>query len=358
MKISLNDREWREFFVKDIFPITQRGKRLTKEKQISGNKPYVSSTALNNGVDNFIANSSNVRMFTNCLTIANSGSVGSCFFHPYEFVASDHVTHLKNDQFNEYVYLFIASIANRFSQKYNFNREINDTRISKEKLILPIDVNGLPDWQFIEQYIKEILEKKQAEFVQFAKKFLVELEYKNIDLLKDKKWKPFKIEELFIVDKGVYLPKKNIIPGKNPYITASSNNNGVSDFIDNKTLFSKNTITVEKIYLSAFYQPYDYYCSHDVSVLKNDSLNKFTSLFISTMIKRQGVKYSYGRQAQLNVVKRETIYLPITDDDLPDWLFMEQYIKNAYHIKLTQYLKYLETTKVVPLNPNTPPNLQ
>ncbi len=42
--------------------------------------PYISSTAINNGIDNFISNKKKVRVFSNCLSIANSGSVGACFY--------------------------------------------------------------------------------------------------------------------------------------------------------------------------------------------------------------------------------------------------------------------------------------
>tara|TARA_B110000977_G_scaffold80356_1_gene107602 strand:- start:335 stop:721 length:387 start_codon:yes stop_codon:yes gene_type:complete len=104
----------------------------------------------------FLSNEENIRVFSNCITIANSGSVGASFFHPYSFVASDHVTHLKNGEFSKYIYLFIASIANRYSEKYNFNREINDTRLSREKIILPVTSQGKPDYQYMEQYIKNI----------------------------------------------------------------------------------------------------------------------------------------------------------------------------------------------------------
>ena len=46
-------------------------------------------------MDGFVGNEGSVRKFEDCITIANSGSVGSAFFHQYEFVASDHVTQLK-----------------------------------------------------------------------------------------------------------------------------------------------------------------------------------------------------------------------------------------------------------------------
>ena len=161
--ISLNKKEWEEFFLTDIFPMIQRGKRLTKSNQINGTNPYISSTAFNNGVDNYISNDKKVRKFSNCLTIANSGSVGASFFQPYEFVASDHVTHLKNNTLNKYVYLFISTMTNRLSEKYNFNREINDKRISREKIMLPINNKNKPDYKYMEQYIKNIIINKYTQ---------------------------------------------------------------------------------------------------------------------------------------------------------------------------------------------------
>ncbi|WP_426370328.1 N-6 DNA methylase [Pseudocolwellia sp. HL-MZ7] len=139
-------------------------------------------------------------------------------------------------------------------------------------------------------------------------------------------WKPFKLDELFDVGKGIYLNKKNITKGNNPYVTASALNNGVSDFISNPILFPKNTITIEKVKLSAFYQPHEFYCSHDVSCINHKKINRYSGLFIAAMINRQGGKYSYGRQAQLNVVKRETVYLPVDKKEEPNWNFMEKFV--------------------------------
>ena len=158
--------------------------------------------------------------------------------------------------------------------------------------------------------------------------------------LENKKWKNFKIDTLFEVDKGIYLKQNLIIQGNVPYITAKAVSNGLNEFIGNKTLFNKNSITVEKVNLTAFYQPKDYYCSHDVSVLKNEFLNKENSLFICSMINRQGYKYSYGRQAQMNVIKRETLFCPINEANKPDYKYMEEYTKLLIDKKLEDYKKY------------------
>ena len=163
----LENKEWKAFLLTDLFDTIQRGKRLTKENQKDGSIPYVSSSAQNNGVDNYISNTMGVRFFENCLSLANSGSVGSCFYEPFKFVASDHITHLKNLKNTKYSYLFTATLLNRLSQKYNFNREINDKRISNEIIILPITSDGKPDYIYMEQYTKNLMLRKYCEYLDY-----------------------------------------------------------------------------------------------------------------------------------------------------------------------------------------------
>ncbi|MFW9626421.1 MAG: restriction endonuclease subunit S [Sulfurospirillum sp.] len=167
---KLEDKEWKEFFLTDIFSKIQRGKRLITSNQQVGNKPYVSSTSLNNGIDNFISNQESVRLFSDCLSIANSGSVGASFYHPYEFVASDHITHLKKEGMSKFVYLFISTLTNGLSKKYNFNREINDKRISREKILLPVNDQEQPDYEYMEQYMKNLMYKKIKQYLEYIEK--------------------------------------------------------------------------------------------------------------------------------------------------------------------------------------------
>lgn len=147
---------WKVVKITDLFDIIQRGKRLTKKDQKDGDVPYVSSTERNNGVDSFISNDTGVRHFKNCLTLANSGSVGATFYHPYEFVASDHVTALVNESYNSYIYLFIAKmVKNQMRGKYSFNREISDKRIKNERIMLPVTESGELDFVYMESYMKQ-----------------------------------------------------------------------------------------------------------------------------------------------------------------------------------------------------------
>lgn len=148
--------EWKAIDIRDVFSEIKRGRRLKTENHITGTMPYVSSSATNNGVDDFVSNNQGVRIFCDCISLANSGSVGASFYHPYKFVASDHVTKLKGREFNKFSYLFLASITSRLSEKYSYNREINESRINREKILVPITSDGQPDYEYMEQYMKAI----------------------------------------------------------------------------------------------------------------------------------------------------------------------------------------------------------
>lgn len=154
--VGLEDVKWKEFYFNDVFRKIQRGKRLKKDDHIEGDIPYISSTSLNNGLDGFIGNKDNIRKFNNNLTLANSGSVGSCFYHNYEYIASDHVTSLTLENADKYIYLFMATIIKRLEKKYSFNREINDKRIKNEKFILPTDKFGNPNWEYMSKFMKNL----------------------------------------------------------------------------------------------------------------------------------------------------------------------------------------------------------
>ena len=164
---SLYEKEWRNFLIPNIFDKIKRGKRLKNADHVSGMIPYVSSTAENNGVDDYIYATKGTRVFNNCISLANSGSVGTAFFEPFDFVASDHVTSLKNENFSKYTYLFLICILEKQKSNFNFNREINDPRIRKMQIMLPINENNEPDFEYMEQYAKNMMSKKYRQYLTF-----------------------------------------------------------------------------------------------------------------------------------------------------------------------------------------------
>lgn len=343
--LNLNDREWRPFFLTEVFPIIQRGKRLKSEDHVPGRMPYVSSSAMNNGVDNFVSNTQKVRIFSNCLSLANSGSVGSSFYEPFAFVASDHVTHLKNEQYNKYHYLFIAALTSRLSKKYNFNREINDNRISREKIMLPVDESGKPDLDFMEAYCKE----REQQLIQKYKVFIGKIAQSRggvIPPLDETKWKEYYIDDIFTVRAGKRLTKADMDCGSIPFIGATDSNNGITGWIATpNSSFDRNVLGVNYngSVVENFYHAYGCVFSDDVKRLhlKNHRDNKYILLFLKTAILQQKSKYTYGYKFNGQRMERQKILLPIREQGEPDYDYMEQYGKQLMIQCYQRYFGYI-----------------
>lgn len=342
--MELCDLKWKEFFLDEIFSEIKRGKRLKRSDHISGDTPYVSSSALNNGVDAFVGNEKKVRKYKDCLSLANSGSVGSCFYEPFEFVASDHVTHLKGNYTQEQ-YLFMANMLNRLSEKYNFNREINDERITREKIMLPVDSEGNPDFVVMESIIKSIKVRKYQDYKIYIDKQVEKLEFKDIEKLSVKKWDKFYIDDIFKIESGKRLESYNMVTGTRPFIGATEFNNGITNYISNTNAsLDKNVLGVNyngNVVIN-FYHPYECIFSDDVKRfhLKHYPDNKYILLFFKTIILQQKPKYSYGYKFNGKRMKRQIIMLPVNDVGEPDYEYMEQYIKNLMIRKYKDYIQY------------------
>lgn len=343
---SLKDVEWREFFISDIFTKIQRGKRLTKGNQQAGEMPYVSSTASNNGVDNFISNLSGVRIFENCLTLANSGSVGSTFFHHYQFVASDHVTALQMEQSNKYVYLFISTLIKRLEEKYSFNREINDKRIQREKILLPVNSEGKPDWQFMENFMRQIEQNKIQTLLRYynSLNYMENCSGGGVAFCRTQiKWAVFAIEEVCEILSGVRLTKQDMMVGNMPFVGASDSNNGITAFVANQnSSLDKNVLGVNYngSVVENFYHPYECLFSDDVKRLKikSENADKYAYLFLKAMILQQKSKYQYGYKFNATRMSRQKIMLPENENGQPDWVYMSNYMQQ---IELRQIMRYL-----------------
>ena len=100
---------------------------------------------------------------------------------------------------------------------------------------------------------------------------------------------------------------------------------------ENEALDKGNCITVSPVDGSAFYQKDDFLgrggAGSSIIILRNDNLNEFNGLFISTVLSKVCNKYSYNNMANKDSIKSEVIKLPYKMDN-PDWDYMEKYIRS------------------------------
>lgn len=350
----LSEKEWKHFRMPEIFGLIQRGKRLKNADHVPGIVPYVSSTANNNGVDDYIEATPGTRAFGDCISLANSGSVGTAFYEPFEYVASDHVTALKTEGMSKYVYLFLIATIEKQGSNFNFNREINDARIKNMQIMLPVDDAGEPDYAYMAEYVQQKRAAMLDKYHKYVEARIAELgELIEIPMLDEKEWDEFFIGDLFEVSRPKSRNKDDYDFGNTPFVASGALNNGVMKCCDAKQdeqLDAGNCITVSPVDGSTFYQPMDFLgrggAGSSILMLRSDWLNLYLGQFIARTVRQTCSKYTYGHMGNKDSIKRERIMLPIDDSGKPDYEYMEQYAKNMMLRKYKQYLEFINRQNV------------
>ena len=130
---------------------------------------YLGATNRNNGVVDFVQPTRNMVQEGNCIAFIRNGegAMGYSIYKAESFIATADITIGYAPFLNEYTGFFITTVADKVRGKYNFNYKRSDARLKKELLQLPIDKNGLPDWEYMEEYSKQILLNLRMKYLRY-----------------------------------------------------------------------------------------------------------------------------------------------------------------------------------------------
>lgn len=157
-QVSLTTSNWAWFDLLSLFDYS-RGTRLTKADSIEGNIPLVTAGESNQGVSRFVDN--DLKIYKDCITI---DMFGYCAYRGYAFCCDDNILVLTpKTHRSKYVMMFIVTIINQDKYKYAYGRQYRKRNLLKHKIKLPIDHQGSPDYQLIEDYIKSLPYSKNIE---------------------------------------------------------------------------------------------------------------------------------------------------------------------------------------------------
>lgn len=346
-KLTLNSVEWGEFRIKDLFEIEAvKGRPIENYKK--GDIPYVSTAATNNAVINFIEKDKNI--LTSAFAITVDPIKGTCFFHDYDFVgrgfSGASVNVLRNINLNKYNGVFICSSIEKTSKlKASYGYLFNSNRLKMAVILLPIDFKGRPNWQFMEDYIKQEMKVQSSKVASYHENKLMKLGFELLDL--DVKWKEFWMEDILDIKSGVRLTKADQIDGNIPFIGASDANNGVTEFVGNtnKSLDSNVLgVNYNGSVVENFYHSYECIFSDDVKRIKfknGEYGDEFTYLFLKQMILSQKNKYQYGYKFNAKRMSRQKIMLPIDKNGEPHWKYMSNFIKKLEKENIEKTLNHI-----------------
>lgn len=154
-----------EFKIEDIFLI-KNGKGVTKEEiaDFPGAIEAIQSGADNNAVlgklDEEFCNQAGYKIIREqCISVARSGTAGYVAYHENPCVIGDSAKALllkDKSKASIYVYIYLRTILMANKYKYAYGRKVTEKKYYEDTIMLPIVRPGVPDWTYMENYIKQL----------------------------------------------------------------------------------------------------------------------------------------------------------------------------------------------------------
>ena len=309
----------------------------------TGDVPLISAKNGNNGLKGFVDNPKTV-IDGNCITLNNDGDGGAglAYYQPFNMALDTHVTALvPKETMSREALLFISRCLSGLHGFFGHGLSISNKRMNKIKVMLPVGDSGYPDYEFMEQFVRE------RESTECWKSICGTSQNQDVPDLSVKEWGRYTFDEIFEIRPGKRLENRNKIQGDIPFVGASDSNNGITGFVGNvNESLDSNTLGVSYngAPCIAFHHGYECIFTDDVKHLhlKNHDDNEFVHLFLATVIGMQKVKYNYGYKFNEQRMRRQAIMLPVDSNGDPDYEYMESYSRNMMIRKYSQYMAYSE----------------
>lgn len=317
---------WKEFPLTALFDI--KGSTTTPKNDLNlssdGKYPYITTAATNNGIAGY---SDKYTEDGKVITI-DSAVLGTAFYQEDNFTASDHVEKLiPKFEINELIGQYLASVLNvsaRFYQ-YAYNDKRSQTALKNEIIKLPATSDGQPDWDYMESYMKAVMEESEKSLENLRKaddtKHLIDVSG----------WGKFDVTKFFTVLSGrTKLSNADIDDGDTPVYSSNSINGGVFGYTTKSPDYEVNDENPFYITFGDHTKAVNIvdrsFCVMDnVKVLISNIRNYDVLHFIITSWLRNVPDLGYARH--WSEAEKAKIWLPITSTGEPDWQYMEDYMR-------------------------------
>ena len=316
----MNHIIWKKISLKSIFKI-EKCTGIKISNLIEGEIPYVSRSSINNGITRFCGNKDYINP-KNTITIHAEWKENYCAFYQEEdYVTDGMIAFLSCEELNKYNGLFITTILSK--TKYSgdgLKKSLNDLSIK-----LPVLYDGRPNWEYMSNEIKQL----ENEIKQSLYNIIPKLNDINTTT-----WKEFKVSAILKREKikSISSKIKKFDMGKVCVIGNSSLNNGIVKMLDIRDynyIHKSNTLSYGAKGGKFFYQLYPWASTDHVHMFASKKLNAYNSLFLCTILNKIiETKGGWSSSLESNIIN-ESIKLPITKNNQPDWEYMEKYIKST-----------------------------
>lgn len=329
----IDTKDWKIFKLEDLGFTLFHGTRITKLDRVEGNIIFLTAGKENIGVIGTIGNE--VDLWNKPITV---DMFGNCFYHNCICSGDDNVYAFVNDTISDNCKRFIASCINaKTAHLFSYKEQFRQNNAATLSVYLPTKEDK-PNWNYMEDYIKNLEDRVKDTLDKFSQKNTSE----KIDT---RDWKEFKVGDLFEQDRGKEKSPKQSEDGNCMLISETNTSNGYTKEVKPTKIFKGNCLTVSVNYAeTVFYQPDDFCASINIMTLRNEHLNRYNGLFLATRLAINNRKYNYINKISKDLLNNTYLSLPATDDGEPDWVYMENFMKQI-ELKAAKKLDLLKVNE-------------
>ncbi|GAA9749386.1 restriction endonuclease subunit S [Helicobacter pylori] len=369
---QLNAIKWGEFKLGDLFekiiikPLPYQTAQLPKEKTPTHELPALTAGILNQGLNNFVPKE-NATILKNVISIsANGANTGATFYQPHEFcVLQDAyaIEFIGDKKLNDKEYLFFVCAISKViynNSKYEWTNKAGWNKVKNELISLPLKPTAKTqtlkdiDFTFMETFIAELEQFRLAELEAYLKATglsnttLSNDEENALNVFNNSRggggntpcglmWQHFRLGDLFEIrpTKAYNLTNSHLFDNnaKNPVVTNSSLNNGISGYSSLEPTEKGNQITYSDTTTSEgiFYQKRPFIGYSHVQGLYplkyHEFWNEKTLLYIVVAFKKVACgRFDYGNKFNRKIASEMLISLPTNPHGGIDFHFMRTLI--------------------------------
>lgn len=348
--MNLNVADWKPFVTSRLFYDMRNGKANQQMLEEGDECFYVGAKKDDNGVMIHCLKDESLMTKGNCIIfICNGqGSVGYANYMDVDFIGTTDIVAGYNDNLNPEIGAFLATVYSQERPKYSFGRKWK-TKLADTEVNLPVQHNNdgsifidnakkysddgyVPDWQFMEEYIKSLHHKPLT-----TKNKSGQAPDLNVQ-----DWKYFLLKDICKITMGNKMDATAMTTDNPEYnfVGRSADDNGVAMKVD--AVYTENdeliepypagciTIALGGSLGSTYLQKEPFYTSQNVSVLEfPKEVSDSAKLFLCTLIHNESLyKYfPFGRELNTHIRTDFGFTIPVDTDGNPNWQFMEDYIK-------------------------------
>ncbi|MDY6084149.1 MAG: restriction endonuclease subunit S [Dialister sp.] len=161
-KTAVDISQWKEFEIGDLFPKIKKPPVLHNRQVIEDENgiPYIVRTKFDNGMKCRVRR--NDEMVPSPAGVISFGAENATFFYQREeFVSGRDIYYIDTRELSAGACMFLTACLQPVARKYSYNYGLFPDLLKSERIKLPVDSHGAPDWTYMDAYMQAVMNESE-----------------------------------------------------------------------------------------------------------------------------------------------------------------------------------------------------